>query len=66
MRAANGHGDHVREPGHGNLFNLGLSEVRLVLTGEDTAGAFAICEQPLQPRVLAGPLHRHANEDGFI
>ena len=56
----------VRKRDTGSLFNLGLSEVRLILTGEDTNGAFALSEQPLVPRALAGPLHRHANEDGFI
>jgi hypothetical protein len=25
-----------------------------------------LSEQPLQPRTLAGPLHRHEREDGFI
>ena len=56
----------VRGPDDGHLLGLGLTQVRLVLTGEDTGGAFAVSQQPLQPRALAGPLHRHANEEGFI
>lgn len=56
----------MRGPDDGHLLGLGLTQVRLVLTGEDTGGAFAVSQQPLQPRALAGPLHRHANEEGFI
>jgi quercetin dioxygenase-like cupin family protein len=56
----------LRGPTDGHLLGLGFTQVRLVLTGEDTAGAFAVSEQPLPPRALAGPLHRHANEEGFI
>jgi len=37
-----------------------------VLSGEDTGGAFAMSQQALQPRALAGPLHRHSRETGFI
>jgi quercetin dioxygenase-like cupin family protein len=56
----------VQSPAEGNLFDLGFAEIRIVLTGEDTAGAFAVSQQALAPRALAGPLHRHANEAGFI
>ncbi len=50
----------------GNILGLGFTQVRLVLTGADTGGAFAVSQQPLQPRAPAGPLHSHSNEDGFI
>jgi quercetin dioxygenase-like cupin family protein len=56
----------VRERTEGTLFDLGFAEVRIVLSGEDTGGVFAMSQQALQPRALAGPLHRHANEAGFI
>ncbi|MHB8463688.1 MAG: cupin domain-containing protein [Acidimicrobiales bacterium] len=56
----------MRGPNEGRLFHLGFSEVRIVLSGDDTAGAFAMSQQPLAPRALAGPLHSHANEEGFI
>jgi quercetin dioxygenase-like cupin family protein len=56
----------VRGPDDGHLLGLGFTQVRLVLTGKDTGGAFAVSQQPLQPRTLAGPLHRHTHEDGFI
>jgi quercetin dioxygenase-like cupin family protein len=48
------------------LFDLGFAEIRIVLSGKDTGGTFAMSQQALQPRALAGPLHRHANEAGFI
>ena len=46
--------------------NLGYTRWRLLLSSEDTDGAFALTEQPLEAGALAGPLHTHANEDGFI
>lgn len=56
----------VRRANEGSLFGLGFADVRIVLGGSDTGGAFAMSRQALQPRALAGPLHRHANEAGFI
>lgn len=56
----------VRRHSEGGIFNLGFAEVRIVLCGADTGGAMAISQQTLQPRALAGPLHTHANETGFI
>jgi quercetin dioxygenase-like cupin family protein len=56
----------LRDPSSGHVLGLGFTQVRLVLTGADTDGAFALSEQPLEPRALAGPLHRHTREAGFI
>src|ERR1700730_7445506 len=56
----------VRRSNEGSLLPLGFAEVRIVLSGTDTDGAFAMSQQALKPRALAGPLHRHANESGFI
>ena len=56
----------VVEPDEGLSMDLGYTRLRLLLTGDDTSGAFAVTEQPLDAGVLAGPLHTHANEDGFI
>jgi hypothetical protein len=50
----------------GLTMGLGYTRLRLLLSGEDTNGAFALTEQPLEGGALAGPLHTHANEDGFI
>jgi quercetin dioxygenase-like cupin family protein len=57
---------HVRVSSEGNLLDLGFAEIRIVLRGSDTDGAFAVSQQSLQPKALAGPLHTHANEAGFI
>ena len=50
----------------GLSLELGYTRLRVVLSGEQTNGAFALTEQPLEAGALAGPLHTHANEDGFI
>ena len=57
---------NVVEPDAGLAMDLGYTRLRVVLSGEDTDGAFALTEQPLEAGALAGPLHTHANEDGFI
>ncbi len=58
--------DPLRKESEGGLFDLGFAEVRIVISGDETGGAFAMSQQALLPRALAGPLHRHANEAGFI
>src|ERR1700731_3385873 len=57
---------YVIQPHEGPLLDVGYTRLRLLLSAEDTNGAFALTEQPLEPRALAGPLHTHANEYGFI
>lgn len=57
---------YVVEPHEGPLLDVGYTRLRLVLSAQDTNGAFALTEQSLEGRALAGPLHTHANEDGFI
>jgi len=57
---------YVLHPHEGASFDVGYTRLRVLLSGEDTNGAFALTEQPLEARALAGPLHSHANEDGFI
>jgi quercetin dioxygenase-like cupin family protein len=56
----------VRRVHEGGLFALGFADVRIVLGGRDTGEAFAMSQQSLNPRALAGPLHRHTKEAGFI
>jgi quercetin dioxygenase-like cupin family protein len=53
-------------PHEGASLDVGYTRLRVLLSGEDTNGAFALTEQPLAARALAGPLHSHANENGFI
>lgn len=50
----------------GAVLDVGYARLRLLFSTENTNGAFALTEQPLEARALAGPLHTHANEDGFI
>jgi uncharacterized cupin superfamily protein len=57
---------NVVQPHEGLSLDLGYTRLRVLLSGEETAGAFALTEQPLEAGALAGPLHTHANEDGFI
>jgi mannose-6-phosphate isomerase-like protein (cupin superfamily) len=56
----------VVQPHEGLTIELGYTRLRVVLSGEDTRGAFAMTEQPLEAGALAGPLHTHADQDGFI
>jgi quercetin dioxygenase-like cupin family protein len=56
----------IRRGTEGGLFDLGFAELRIVISGDDSNGAFAMSQQTLRPRALAGPLHRHANESGCI
>jgi mannose-6-phosphate isomerase-like protein (cupin superfamily) len=57
---------YVLQPHEGPVLDVGYTRLRLLLSADDTQGAFALTEQPLEARALAGPLHTHANEDGFI
>ncbi|MEX2556078.1 MAG: cupin domain-containing protein [Actinomycetota bacterium] len=47
------------------LIRLGKIDARILVSGADTAGAFGLVESGIQPRVLAGPMHTHVNEQGF-
>ena len=55
----------VLGPHDGKLLDFGGLGVRFLVRGEETGGAFALVEHPLEPRALAAPLHRHAREDEF-
>src|SRR5919199_1927587 len=39
--------------------------VRFMVDGETSGGGFALVEHPIDPRSLAAPMHRHANEDEY-
>src|SRR5918912_3170906 len=39
--------------------------VRFMIDGERSGGGFSLVEHPIDPRTLAAPLHRHANEDEY-
>jgi mannose-6-phosphate isomerase-like protein (cupin superfamily) len=57
---------YVLHAHEGAVLDVGYTRLRVVLSADDTNGAFALTEQPLEAQALAGPLHTHANEDGFI
>lgn len=46
-------------------FQLGGIAARVLVAGADTAGSFAVVDAPIAPKVLAGPLHTHHNEDAL-
>jgi quercetin dioxygenase-like cupin family protein len=49
-------------PGAGNLLDLGGLGVHFKIRGDQTGGAFAIVEHPLEPHVIVEP-HVHSDED---
>ena len=55
----------VLGPRDGTFLRFGGLGVRFIVRGEDTDGAFALVEHPLEPRALAAALHRHTREDEF-
>lgn len=55
----------VLASGQGRAGSLGGLGVRFMITGGQSGGGFALLEQPLAPRALAAPLHRHSREDEY-
>src|SRR5215207_391801 len=49
-------------PGAGNLLDLGGLGVHFKIRGDQTGGAFAIVEHPMEPHVIVEP-HVHSDED---
>jgi Uncharacterized conserved protein, contains double-stranded beta-helix domain len=49
----------------GRAGSLGGLGVRFMISGAQSGGGFALLEQPLAPRALAAPLHRHSREDEY-
>jgi len=43
----------------------GVMHDRIMLSGMEAGGGFALVEQLLPPRMLAAPLHRHTREDEY-
>ena len=62
MQAANA---KVLMSGQGRAGALGGLGVRFMITGAQSGGGFTLLEQPLVPRALAAPLHRHSREDEY-
>ena len=53
----------IINPAEGDVLITGGLGVISKLSGEDSGGAFAIVEHPLEPGALAAPMHTHTNED---
>jgi mannose-6-phosphate isomerase-like protein (cupin superfamily) len=47
-----------------SVYFAGLG-VRFMIDSETAGGGFSLIEHPIDPRSLAAPLHRHANEDEY-
>jgi mannose-6-phosphate isomerase-like protein (cupin superfamily) len=52
-------------PRDGKAGHLGGIGVRFMAWATETGGGFSLVEHPMEPRALAAPLHRHANEDEY-
>jgi quercetin dioxygenase-like cupin family protein len=52
-------------PQDGKLGRLGGIGIRFMVGGADSGGGFALVEHPMEPRALAGPMHRHTREDEY-
>ena len=44
---------------------MGGMGVRFMIEGVQSGGNFALVEHPIEPRVLAAPLHTHRHEDEY-
>ena len=52
-------------PTDGERVDLGGLGVRFMIDTAASGGGFSLVEHPIEPRALAAPLHRHANEDEY-
>jgi len=55
----------VSRPEDRTPYSFGGIDVRVLVSGSDTGGSFAIVEAPIVPKALAGPLHTHHREDAL-
>ena len=55
----------LMRPAEGESVCFGGLGVRFMIDGEESGGGFSLVEHPIDPRTLAAPLHRHANEDEY-
>lgn len=55
----------VMGPRDGKTGTMGGVGVRFMVNGSESGGGFALVEHPLEPRALAGPMHRHSREDEY-
>ncbi len=55
----------VLSPNEGEMVQFGGLGVRFMIDGAQSGGNFALVEHPIEPRVLAAPMHTHRNEDEY-
>lgn len=55
----------VLSPEEGEMVWLGGLGVRFMIDGKETGETFALVEHPIEPRVLAAPMHTHRHEDEY-
>ena len=58
-------GPRIVRHGDGLYVDLGACAARLMITGEESGGGFALVEHPIPARHLAAPVHRHSDEDEY-
>jgi quercetin dioxygenase-like cupin family protein len=63
--AGSPHARIVLWPGEGETVWLDGLGVRFMIDGAVTDGTFALVEHPIEPRVLAAPMHTHRHEDEY-
>lgn len=52
-------------PTDGKAVQLPTLGVRFMAWTEETGGGFSLVEHPIEPKTLAAPVHKHANEDEY-
>ena len=52
-------------PEEGEMVVMGGLGVRFMIGGTDSGGTFALVEHPMEPRILAAPMHTHQHEDEY-
>ena len=55
----------VLSPDEGERVQFGGLGVRFMIEGAQTGDNLALVEHPIEPRVLAAPMHTHRNEDEY-
>jgi quercetin dioxygenase-like cupin family protein len=55
----------VLSPEEGAMIWLGGLGVRFMIDGAETGQTFALVEHPMEPRILAAPMHTHQHEDEY-
>ncbi len=55
----------VLSPDEGEKVQFGGLGVRFIIDGAQSGGTFALVEHPIEPSVLAAPMHTHRYEDEY-